>query len=75
MSGNPYEMPDDMKQAVLKYNSDESAQIMSVLKLPYGVTCQTQTRFFDCKQEQLMNVIVFSKEFRDSSINVNYQAA
>jgi len=25
MSGNPYEMPDDMKQAVLKYNSDESA--------------------------------------------------
>lgn len=39
MSGNPYEMPDDMKQAVFKYNSDESAQIMSVLKLPYGVTC------------------------------------
>jgi hypothetical protein len=25
LSGNPYEMPDDMKQGVLKYSSDESA--------------------------------------------------
>lgn len=37
IKGNPTKMPDDMKQGIFKYSSDESALIIGVFKLPFGV--------------------------------------
>ena len=41
LSGNPTAMPDDMKQGIFKYGSDESASIIGIFRLPFGVNCQS----------------------------------
>ena len=41
ITGNPTKMPDNMKQGIFKYSSDESALVIGVFKLPFGFQCQT----------------------------------
>ena len=37
IKGNPTKMPDDMKQGIFKFSSDESALVIGVFKLPFGI--------------------------------------
>lgn len=73
IKGNPMKMPDDMKQGIFKYSSDESASIIGVFRLPFGIQCQSQTRINDPGCTQVMNVLQFSREFYSTLLSTTYQ--
>lgn len=73
LKGNPTKMPDDMKQGIFKYSSDESASIISMFRLPFGVNCQTQTKINDPACTQVMNVVVLTREFNSTLLSSTYQ--
>ena len=46
-NGNPYQNPDEVHSAVLRFASDQTGMAMGNFNMPYGVILQTQTMFND----------------------------
>jgi hypothetical protein len=73
-SGNPYQNPDEVQSAVLRFASDQTGMAMGNFNLPYGLILQSQTMFNDPECKQVMNLISLQKDFRDCSVTLRLQS-
>lgn len=64
---------DEVQSGVFKFLSDGTGMVLGSFNLPYGVSCQTQTMFNDSECQQIMNLVMLDKTWRDCTLQFRYQ--
>ena len=64
---------DSVQSGVFKFLSDGTGMVLGAFNLPFGVSCQTQTMYNDTECQQIMNLIMLEKTWRDCSMQFRYQ--
>lgn len=66
-NGNPYQNPDDVQSAVLRFCTDQTGMAMGNFNLPYGLVFQSQVMFRDENCQDVMDIMSLMKEWNDCS--------
>lgn len=72
-NATPTTTQDQVQSGVFKFLSDGTGMVMGMFNLPYGVSCQTQTMFNDTECQQIMNLVMLDKTWRDCNLQLRYQ--
>ena len=67
-NATPASTQDDVQSAVFKFHSDGTGMVLGSFNLPYGVMCQTQTMYNDAECQQIMNLVILDKTWRDCNL-------